>query len=114
MIILNADKLTDRQEAHLYLQKALAFPDYYGRNLDALYDCLTDLDEIEVEFINTDEAEGTYFDKILQVFEEAAEDNARLTIVNTPAENAVPCFKEAEDYLEPELFGDEESGEEAL
>ncbi|MBR5283800.1 MAG: barstar family protein [Clostridia bacterium] len=32
----------DRQKAHLHLQRALDLPDYYGCNLDALYDCLND------------------------------------------------------------------------
>ena len=32
-------------EFHGLIASALAFPDYYGRNLDALWDCLTDLAE---------------------------------------------------------------------
>lgn len=102
MIILDANKLVSRQEAHLYLQEALSFPDYYGRNLDALYDCLTDLDETEVQFIHAEEATGTYFDRIRIVFEDAAEDNSRLTVSDAPEEEAYPVFKEAEDYLESE------------
>ena len=45
MVILDASKMVSRQEAHRYLKEQLAFPDYYGKNLDALYDCLTDLGE---------------------------------------------------------------------
>ena len=41
MVILDASKMVSRQEAHRYLKEQLAFPDYYGKNLDALYDCLT-------------------------------------------------------------------------
>ena len=52
-------------EIHPIIQKALDFPDYYGCNLDALWDCLTDmvgrpvhieiigLDVIEKKFDNT-------------------------------------------------------------
>lgn len=32
-----------KKEGHKYLKKILDFPDYYGENLDALYDCLTDI-----------------------------------------------------------------------
>lgn len=82
MITLDASKMTERREAHTYLQEELNFPEYYGRNLDALYDCLTDLDETEVEFIGIEDAAETYFSKVLRVFREAAEDNDRLHILN--------------------------------
>lgn len=32
-----------KKDGHDYLKKVLNFPDYYGKNLDALYDCLTDI-----------------------------------------------------------------------
>ena len=34
--------LTSRRDAHDYLAGQLNLPDYYGRNLDALYDLLTE------------------------------------------------------------------------
>lgn len=35
------------------LSKIFAFPDYFGRNLDGIYDCLTDIDdEIELIWLN--------------------------------------------------------------
>ena len=36
-IALDCARLLERQEAHAYLAEALGLPDYYGRNLDALY-----------------------------------------------------------------------------
>ena len=34
-----------RREIHEYIAEKMAFPEYYGHNLDALYDCLTDITE---------------------------------------------------------------------
>lgn len=34
---------TDKMSTMEAIAAALSFPDYFGRNLDALYDCLTDL-----------------------------------------------------------------------
>lgn len=78
MIILDASKLRERIPAHDYLKEALALPDYYGRNLDALYDCLTELDETEIRFVNLEEAGDSYFSRILSVFQEARDQNPRL------------------------------------
>ena len=79
MIVLDAVNMTEKNAAHDYLKKALALPDYYGSNLDALYDCLTELGVTEIQFVNLDAA-GGYFAKVLSVFREAQEDNPRLRI----------------------------------
>ncbi|MDY3985254.1 barstar family protein [Dysosmobacter sp.] len=41
-IILDGALLAERESAMDALSRALALPDWWGRNLDALYDCLTD------------------------------------------------------------------------
>lgn len=78
MITLDAARLTSRSEAHEYLREALAFPEYYGKNLDALFDCLTDLDETTIRFVNIEAAGETYFSKLLPVFQDAEAENSRL------------------------------------
>lgn len=78
MITLDAAMLRERLPAHDYLKEALALPDYYGKNLDALYDCLTELDETEIQFVNLDAAGDSYFSRVLSVFQEAREENPRL------------------------------------
>lgn len=42
-INLKVSDFVDRQVMHDTLAAAFELPDYYGRNLDALYDCLTEI-----------------------------------------------------------------------
>ena len=43
-ITLSCSGLETKQQLHAALAEALRFPNWYGHNLDALYDCLRDLD----------------------------------------------------------------------
>ncbi len=72
--ILDGKQMVSREETHLYLKETFGFPAYYGKNLDALYDCLTEMTELEVEFVNTEDmltVLGRYGEKLLDVFREA-------------------------------------------
>ena len=44
-VLLDVSAVTSAAELHALLKEALALPHWYGNNLDALYDCLTDLCE---------------------------------------------------------------------
>lgn len=76
-VILDAARMNCRKEAHAYLAQQLTFPPYYGSNLDALYDTLTEYGELDVQFVNT-EAAAPYFQKVLRVFTDAAKYNEHL------------------------------------
>ena len=80
MILLDARSLREKTAAHRYLKEALGLPEYYGCNLDALYDCLTELDETSIRFVNLEEAAGTYFVNLLSLFQEAQAENPRLQL----------------------------------
>lgn len=76
-VVLDAKEMLEKEAAHAYLQEKLNFPEYYGGNLDALYDCLTELNDIEIVIINKN-AGGEYFGRICKVLKCACEDNKKL------------------------------------
>lgn len=83
-IILEGKAMVDRPAAHAHLAERLVLPSYYGRNLDALYDVLTEIGA-ETEIVLMDpaaviEAMGKYGEALLSTMQEAAENNPRLTI----------------------------------
>ena len=41
--ILDCNEMTDEKTAHEYIASVLGFPAYYGKNLDALFDCLGEM-----------------------------------------------------------------------
>ena len=49
-------------------------PDYYGKNLDALYDCLCEI-KCDIELVNAGEVDSD----IIETFEDAASENELLT-----------------------------------
>ena len=64
--------------------RALPLPEWYGKNLDALYDCLTDLsDPTEILLLHAEAMEralGDYALRFERVLRDAAEENRRLTV----------------------------------
>ena len=44
MVVIDGEKMLNRRAAHDHLAGQLDLPDYYGRNLDALYDMLSERD----------------------------------------------------------------------
>lgn len=83
-VTLNGKAMVDRPAAHSHLAERLDLPTYYGRNLDALYDVLTDIGE-DTQIILEDPAAvienlGKYGETLLATMQEAAEENPRLTI----------------------------------
>jgi ribonuclease inhibitor len=42
-VVLNGRKMRTRAQAHAHLSKKLKLPRWYGRNLDALCDCLGEI-----------------------------------------------------------------------
>ena len=64
-----------KRKGHDYLKEVLNFPDYYGKNLDALYDCLCEIGvETEIILINSDCVSSD----MIETFEDAASENENL------------------------------------
>lgn len=62
---------------HDYLRETLGLPDHYGENLDALYDCLTEIGETcRIRIAES----GRASDKLLAVFQDAAAENPAIRL----------------------------------
>lgn len=52
---IDCSKITHAEQMHRKLANLLAFPQWYGNNLDALFDCLTELSTpTQLHFSNWD------------------------------------------------------------
>jgi len=63
---IDALKVNERKEAHEYLKEVFSFPEYYGKNLDALFDCLSEMRIDKITIINSEKGEN-YFYSVLDV-----------------------------------------------
>ena len=51
-IEIDGNAIFTSPDLHKALAEALSFPEYYGNNLDALYDCLTEIDQDTLLILN--------------------------------------------------------------
>ena len=82
-LVIDGASVENRAALHALLAEGLPLPDYYGRNLDALYDCLTDPLPEPVEITLRDfgalaAALGLYAHKFAAVLARAARENQNL------------------------------------
>ena len=91
-VLLDGTIILDREMLHDTLATGLRLPPWYGRNLDALYDCLTDVREDTVVVLRDrgalEEHLGSYGHRCLRVLEDASRDNPhiRLETIEVPPE----------------------------
>jgi ribonuclease inhibitor len=82
IVRLNGKRMVSIDAAHRYLKGKLSFPDYYGTNLDALWDVLSTLSEsLQVRLSNQDHllnSLGQYGSDMIRVFKDAERFNHNL------------------------------------
>ena len=74
---VNIDLSADKTALHRQLAKELAFPDYYGNNLDALYDIMSVYSDAAVLCVK---GSSEYGEKVLNALKDAAKENKNITI----------------------------------
>ena len=52
ILVIDGEKVSDMKQLHEHIAAQLHFPRHYGKNLDALYDCLTDLRNVAITVRN--------------------------------------------------------------
>ncbi|MDY6085094.1 MAG: barstar family protein [Dialister sp.] len=83
-ITLDESKFISKQAAHSYLKAALALPEWYGANLDALHDALSEISEdtllIVPKSIAAENRLGSYGETMLTVFQDSSQENPFLSV----------------------------------
>ena len=82
-VILDFNGAETKEEIHGILKRELDLPDHYGNNLDALYDCLTDIHEdtaIGFYWTEDDSLISGYLRRAQLVFADAEEENGHLAV----------------------------------
>ena len=84
MVILDGGRMTDRETLWDYLKETLPLHDYFGRNLDALYDELTEYRKpLTVKLVGREQLEtflGGYAEMLIDTLLDAAEENGYLDV----------------------------------
>ena len=84
IITIDCSQIFDRESFHITMEEALEFPSWYGKNLDALHDCLTEVfTNTQVYFLNwshLEETLGLYTMAIRRAINHAAEENPCIEI----------------------------------
>lgn len=86
IIKLNGNDMTTKELFHDCLKQKLTLPDYYGNNLDALWDVLSTYSE-KLHLILSNKVQllknlGDYGHSIIQLFEDVVKENDNITFDN--------------------------------
>lgn len=81
-MIIDGNMIQSKDHLHDILARELELPDYYGCNLDALHDCLTDLRaDTVISVVNCSQMSAElqqYTERLLRVLGDSAEENPHI------------------------------------
>ena len=81
--VVDFRKVNSIEEAHETLKQSLDFPDYYGKNLDALNDCLSEIENEHLIYILTHKKTFDRFDDIMNVLDDNKVNYERIIEIDT-------------------------------
>ena len=76
-LILDGNAIKDKESLHRHMEKTLDFPEWYGGNLDALYDCLACVQE-DTQLVLIGWPDEGYAAKVRRVILDAVWENEHL------------------------------------
>ena len=75
-VILDAKKMVEKEKMHEYFAKKFDLPEYYGKNLDALFDCLCEINEPTlIKLKNEDALQCDTKESLTQLFHDVCSEN---------------------------------------
>lgn len=83
-VIIDGSAVSSMADIHRVLAEELQFPEWYGANLDALHDCLTEIsEETQIVLLGSDALAavlGSGYTRLYRVLTDSAEENPYLNI----------------------------------
>lgn len=83
IVELDGSKMNSIQNTHMYLKESMELPEYYGENLDAMYDVMSDISENTFVFVLNSkqmrDSLGAYSVRMEQVWEDLEQSNKHLS-----------------------------------
>ena len=75
-VSLDAKKMLEKEKMHEYFAKKFDLPEYYGKNLDAFFDCLCEINEPTLIKLKNERAldDGTK-ESLTQLFRDVCSEN---------------------------------------
>ena len=76
-VSLDAKKMVEKENMHEYFAKKFDLPEYYGKNLDALFDCLCEINEPTlIKLKNENALDSATKESLIQLFRDVCSENA--------------------------------------